>query len=414
MRKIYSCPLLRPPFAVHCPPMKSLFPTALLMLFVATIVSCGKEAATGSPATKKSGKSEVTAPERLFLANKELRRAVTANDTVALRVVLFDNPDLSLNNYLEDGDTLLTYSIKKKFPLIRNILLERGAQPDLVTQHIDYIDFTPLMLAAHLGDNGAISALLESRASINAQDEALGDTALHKAIKNGYTESAKALTRAGANLQLKNFAEETPLETADHLGRKEISDFLKGLVQLELGAPSLAVFKQILLDGDIINYRKLVTNHRSVVQENESINPLALAAEAVNELNAFEIVHSLLALRLSVDGPDNAETTPLIRAVTLKRMNIAELLIRNTPDLQKLDKEDRPALYYAIINNDENMVNFLLNNGAQEKFEKWRRGRKITFKGCKVADIHQVSLETPEDRSINRQIQSRLGCRWPG
>ncbi len=382
------------------------------MLFVATIVSCGKEAATGGSTQKKSGKNEVTTPERLFTAMKELRRAVTANDTVALRVVLFDNPDLSLNNYLEDGDTLLTYSIKHKFPLIRNILLERGAQPDLVTQHIDYIDFTPLMLAAHLGDNGAISALLESRASLNAQDEALGDTALHKAIKNAYTEAAKALVRAGANLQLKNFAEQTPLETADSLGRKEISDFLKGLVELEQGAPTVAVFKQILLDGDIVNYRKFVTNYRDVVQEYVSINPVALAINASNELNSFEIVHSLLALKLSADGPENSETTPMIRAVALKRMNLAELILRYRPNLQKLDKEDRPALYYAIKNNDEKMVEFLLNNGALEKFEIWKGGRKITFKGCKVADANETNLNSPEDHVTNRQIQSHLGCRW--
>ncbi len=393
--------------------MKSLALTVFFLITAMTCISCGKEAATGG-APKKSGKNEVTVPERLTEAWKELWRSVSANDTVGLRVVLFDNPDLQLNRYLPDGDTLLTYSIKKKFPLIRNILLERGAQPDLVTQHQDYIDFTPLMLASHLGDIGAISALLENRASLNAQDEALGDTPLHKAIKNGYDEAAKALIRAGANLQLENFAHETPLETAENLGRKEIGDFLKGLVDLGRGAPTVAVFRQILMDADIVNYRKLVTAHREAVQEFVSINPMAIVLDAPNELNAFEIVHSLLALKLPVDGPENADTTPLIRAVTLKRMNIAELLLRHNPDLQKLDKDDRPALYYAIKNNDLKMVEFLLNNGALEKFEKWKRGRKINFKGCKVADGNQFSLRTTEEQAINREIQSLLGCRWTG
>jgi ankyrin repeat protein len=393
--------------------MKSLFPTALLLLSAVIFISCGKKAPTdGAP--KKSGNSEMNVPERLFEARKELRRAVTANDTVALRAVYFDNPDLSLNNYLEDGDTLLTYSIKKKFPLIRNILLDLGARPDLVTQHIDYFDFTPLMLAAHLGDLGAIAALLESRASLNVQDETLGDTALHKAIKNGYTDAAKSLIRAGASLQLENFAKETPMETAENLGRKEISDFLGGLVELGRGAPSIAVFRQILLDGDIVNYRKLVTKNREVIQEYATINPIVIVLDSPNEINAFEIVQSLLALKLSVNGPENAETTPLIRAVTLKRTNIAELLLRHNPDLQRLDKHDRPALYYAITNNDEKMVEFLLNNGALEKFGKRRQGRKILFKGCKVADVHQNSLKTPAEQRKNRLIQSLLGCRWTG
>lgn len=393
--------------------MRFSLPFVLILLFGVTLISCGKEAATGN-SPKASPRGEKIVADRFKEAWQELWRAVSSNDTVALRVVLFDNPDLQLDKYLPDGDTLLTYSIKHKFPLVRNILLERGARTDLVTQHLDSIDFTPLMLAAHLGDNGAISALIGKGTSLNTQDESLGDTALHKAIKNGYDEAAKTLIQAGANLRLKNFADETPMKTADNLGRKEISDYMKGLVELSMGVPSLAVFEQILINGDIVNYRTFLTNHRDLVPGYASINPLVIVLDSPNELHAFEIIQSLLILKLPANGPDNSDTTPMIRAVKLKRSNIAELLQRYKPDLQKLDRDDRPALYYAIKNNDEKMVNFLMSNGALEKFEKIRRGRKITFKGCRVADDHQSQLKTEQEQMINKIIQSHLGCRWTG
>ncbi len=391
--------------------MKSIALTGCL-LSALLCSSCGKEAATGK-AREKSHKNEVTTSERLFHAEQELMRAVKMNDTVALRTVIFENPDLSLDKRFHDGYTLLTFAIYKKHRHIRNILLEKGASPELVCLNADYPGFTPLMLAAHLGNTGAISALLDTKAKIDVQDDT-GDTALHKAIKNGYDEAAKSLIRAGADLQIENDRLETPLETARNLGRKDITELLHGLMNLEMGAPTISAFRRILLDGDIVNYRKLISFHPDILKEYAVINPLVFTVESENELNSFEIAQSLIARKLSVDGPEDSETTPLIKSVILKKTNFTELFLRMRPNLQKLDKDHRPALYYAIENNDPTMVELLLNHGAHEKFEsRSRQGRKIRFSGCRTADRKQKDLKTPEEQMINRKIQSLLNCRWP-
>ncbi len=382
----------------------------LLSLLVCS--SCGKEAATGK-AQEKSHRNEVTTSERLVNAEREVMRSVKMNDTLALRTVIFENPDLSLDMRFEDGFTLLTHAIKNKFPNIRNILLEKGASTELPCINADYPGFTPLMLAAHLGNTNAIAALLDTKAVIDFQDD-LGDTALHKAIKNGYDEAARFLVRAGADLQIENERAETPIETARALGRKDITELLQGLMNIELGAPTISAFRRILLDGDIVNYRKFISLHPDVLKEYAYINPLALTVESPQEINAFEIAQSLVARKLPVDGPEDSETTPLIRAVILKKINFTELFLRMKPDLQKLDKDDRPALYYAIESNDDRLVELLINSSAKEKFDTWNRdGRKISFKGCKVADSKQRELKTLEEQVLNRRIQSLLRCRWP-
>lgn len=376
--------------------------TPLMGLLISALMvsSCGKEAATGK-SMDASPKKEASVSERLFNAELELRRAVKENDTVRLRLVIFENPDLSLNKYLDDGDTLLVYSIKKKFHLIRNILLEKGAASNQVSLQSDFEGQTPLMIAAHLGDTGSISALLNNGASINLQDN-VGDTALHKAIKNGYDEAARTLIRAGSDLQIENDRSESPLETAVALGRKEITIELEALVNLERGAPTVAVFRQILEDGDIVNYRKLVAQHREVIREYSSINPIVISIES-SGLNNFEISQSLLAIGISPDGPEKSATTPLIRAVILRKKNFAELLIGARADLSKVDSDERPALAYAIMNNDEPMVDLLISNGAPVK--------QGIFRACRTAYSTLRKITNPDEKETMKNILSRLGCR---
>ncbi len=360
----------------------------------------------------KDKKSTLSVSERLYDAQVELERAVKTNDTKSLRLVIFENPDLSLDRPLEDGDTLLTHATKKKFNLIVSILLEKGASPDLKSLHPDSLGQTPLMLSSFWGQLPIMRSLLEKGADLNQQDE-IGDTALHKAIKNGFDDAAKILIRAGADLLIENADEQTPVEVATTLNRSEIRDTLNGIMGLTQRLPSIDVFRDILENADLINFRKAVNLYPDIVRTYESVNPLVLVTEAQSELRGFELAQSLIALKVSINGPSHAETTPLIRAVVLKKTSFVELFLSAKPDLDKTDKSDRPALYYAIMNNDLAMTDLLVHSGAQEKFETWKDRRKISFKGCKVADNNQRNLRTPEDQDINRRIQSSLSCRWP-
>lgn len=386
----------------------TIMPLMGLLLSAMLISSCGKEAASGK-STDSSPKNEESSPQRLFHAEAEIRRAVKGNDTVSLRQVIFDNPDLSLNTYFDDGDTLLAYAIKKKFHLIRNILLDKGALADQVSLHVDFPGQSPLMIAAHLGDTGAINALLKFNASINLQDQN-GDTALHKAIKNGYTEAARVLMLAGADLKIENDQSESPFETAVALGRKEIILEFEAQVNLERGRPSVARLRQVLNDGDIVNYRKIVDLYPEIILEYASINPLVLAIDSKNDVNSFEMAQSLLWLKISPDGPRDSETTPLIRAVTLRKKNIVELLLSAKPNLLKVDSNDRPALAYAILNNDEAMVDLLFSMGAPESFNEVINGRRVIFRGCRLARSTLRKQVSPEEIEISKNILLRLGC----
>src|SRR5262249_15256977 len=72
---------------------------------------------------------------------------------------------------------------------------------------------TPLMLAARRGDAGAVRALLESGADVNAIDST-GTTALMGAAEVGSPDVVRLLLAAGALYQVSNSQGYTALQTA--------------------------------------------------------------------------------------------------------------------------------------------------------------------------------------------------------
>ena len=87
----------------------------------------------------------------------------------------------------------------------------------------------------------------------------------------------------------------------------------------------------------------------------------------------------------------------------LKKKNFAELIIGAKADLSKVDSDERPALAYAIINNDEPMVDLLVSSGAPVKLGN--------FRGCRLAYSTLRKMTDPDEKEIMRNIILRLGCR---
>lgn len=100
---------------------------------------------------------------------------------------------------------------------------------------------TPLILAARLAVEGMLEDLINSHADVNAVDD-LGKSALHWAAAVNNVEAAVVLLKNGANKDMQNNKEETPLflaaregsyETAkvllDHFANRDITDHMDRL-----------------------------------------------------------------------------------------------------------------------------------------------------------------------------------------
>ena len=94
--------------------------------------------------------------------------------------------------------------VKGDFTVVALLLLKRGANPNLATPA-----FTPLGVAATVGDRALAEALLAHGARID--DASGGETPLHAAIAERHGDIADLLIRAGADVNSRNMSQFTPL-----------------------------------------------------------------------------------------------------------------------------------------------------------------------------------------------------------
>lgn len=380
------------------------------ILVLATLVSCGKK-----PEIKNEATTKTTSPseaEAQFTALKELRTALRENDVKTFRTVLKKNPGVDLNEQFRDtGETLLTIAIKRDHRDIRDILLENGAKPERANLNQE----TPLLVAVAENHLNSVIILCNLKVDLETRDSNR-DTALHVALKKGHDRLALELLQRGADLKSLDGRRQEPLKLAERSNVPESLRFIRGRLDLEFGAPDLKRFREIVEKGDYQTLEVVVGRYPVVATEEtyESINPLALLVKVPNESNALRSARILLANRANVDGPLGAEQSPLIKATVNKKQSFVKLYLSSRAKTELVDNDGRSALIHAIMQNNLDLVNLLLDYSAVEKYTFRRDGMKITFDACDVAKDVARAVMNEEDRQTNKKIRKSLGCGFLG
>jgi Ankyrin repeats (3 copies) len=114
------------------------------------------------------------------------------------------------------------------------ICLDRNADVDRLAVNATPRDRQIALVAAALnGKTQALSRLLELGVDLDAYSTGIHThaTALHHAVDSGSLEAVKVLVEAGARLDIRDkMYHGTPLDWAEHEGRKEIANYLRGRV----------------------------------------------------------------------------------------------------------------------------------------------------------------------------------------
>jgi ankyrin repeat protein len=117
----------------------------------------------------------------------------------ALRRILDDDP-ADVNAFSGDGFTALHLAVFGGQEEAARLLLERGANPNVVSTN-EAVRVAPLGTAAFVRSVPLARVLLDSGADVNGRGEG-GFTALHSAAQNGDEELARLLLERGADPSL--------------------------------------------------------------------------------------------------------------------------------------------------------------------------------------------------------------------
>ena len=224
--------------------------------------------------------------------------------------------------------TALHESISNGRRDIVELLIQRGADVNAK----DKGGYTPLYYA----DSNSVNLLIANGADMNTKEDEEGETPLHDAARRGKIEVVQLLFEAGANVNVKDDRDRTPLHTILDISRSKYR-LSKDMAELLLGK------------GVDVN-----------LKDKDGRTPLHLAAESADG----DIVELLLGKGAKVDEKDDESGfTALHRAARFGNKNVAELLIARSADINAKDKQGHTPLYFAV-NQDYKVAEMLINKGA--------------------------------------------------
>lgn len=386
--------------------MKLKTNSIILGLVVLLSFSCGKKAEMDDK--RSSDNLSPTVAELNFKILKELKKSVLENNLNAVKKIIVDNPGIDLDQTLNDtGETFLIISIKKDFRSIRNYLIEKGANLDQANINRE----TPLIAAVSNSQLNSVKVLLDYKVDLERKDNN-GETALHVALKNSNDEIALILIKQGANIYTLDRREKSPLKIAQENNLSQSIEAMTSLMDLESGAPDLTSFRNIITQGDYKKLNTLLTRFPKVASDKiyQSINPLALLVEVKNEQNALRSAEILINNKSNVNGPEEAEQTPLIKATIRQKKGFANLYLNSEANPQLLDGEGKSALIHAVQLNNPEIVDLLLSYSAVEKYTFRKDGKKVTFNACTIAKEMTSKLKTTAEKEANKKIKRSLDC----
>lgn len=372
-------------------------------MFVMT--GCGKKAETNDSSALDRSLPQ-TESEKYFKGLQDISSAVKNNDAAALEKAINENPGFNLDTFQTDGNTFLITAIDNKFTQIRNILIEKGAS---VTKASINDKRTPLIAAVDNEDIYSVQILLDAGASLDKKNNE-GNTALHVALKKNLEDIAVALIKHGADLNVTDAQRNNALKLAEDSTCDKAFELIKSILQVEFGAPDLASYRSLITSGHNEQLRMVIDRYPRIVNDYEAINPLAILVDLKNKSQALETASILLEKKANVNGPINAEITPLIRATARQEKGFVYLFLKENADPQLKDKDGKSALIHAVELNNFELVDLLISYSANEKYTFRKDDKKITFNACSVAKKVAKSLKDADTKATNKAIQKRLDC----
>lgn len=170
------------------------------------------------------GAERVAAAVRVAKAELDVFEAAATGDVSRLRELLERDPGLA-RAWTQDGFTALHYAAFFDGPEAAGLLLDAGADANLVARHRQ-IKVMPIHSAAASQQVETVRLLLEHGADVNATQEG-GGTPLQSAAFHGDRALVELLLARGANVAARNDDGKTAADVAAEKGHDDVAALLR-------------------------------------------------------------------------------------------------------------------------------------------------------------------------------------------
>ncbi|MCW3098860.1 MAG: ankyrin repeat and protein 1 isoform [Chthonomonadaceae bacterium] len=321
-----------------------------------------------------------------------LWEAVALDEVETLRSLLDSGAD---PHSQQNGFTLLREAVSKGNPEMVRLLLERGAdvneggtrgiaplmsvgrnRPEIVALLRAAGAHVGLIEAIRIGDRARVLELLDSGADIEEENSVIGLTPLMAAAGCGDLELLRLLLARGADLHRVSSRHFTALTQAISGDQRATVNFLLD-AGMDLNAPGFVgneymgghtpIFHAIQIGHQEMMRLLIARGARLDVRDVRGETPLHWAADS----RGPEAMEILLDAGVEMDAVDSRGWTPLMRVafriLVPKDVHAAfmRLLIARGADVNIHDAEGRTILMMAAGHNNPELVEMLLDAGAE-------------------------------------------------
>lgn len=256
----------------------------------------------------------------------------------------------------------MTEALQKKDMAAFSELLEKYSKKDI--NMVNSKGDTLLLVAATLSNDDAVKELLARGADVNKANAVTNDTPLIRSLYYGDPKISKRLVHSGANLNVKNSYNQSPLFIALEKQQGELIDlFLSSGV--EEGLSTNYLFRAVAKQNSLGVLAMLKGGIDGNVANEKGNTPLIIAAS----LGDVQSVRHLITYRVDLNAANKDGNTALIYAARYNHPNvIQELLVPQTLqvplDVNMQNNQGQTALWWGASKGFTEVVKRLLAAGA--------------------------------------------------
>ncbi len=310
-----------------------------------------------------------------FPKKREKRQSVSQSDFV--KIIDQEAGYNALHVAVESGNIEIVKYILTLFPVGSD---ERAEFMNLTTYGCE----SALHLAVKTGDLGLVSYIVASfpvkadiwktteiislKNFINKNSIKRGSSALHLAVEGNFQDIVGYLVKVGASINIRDDIDRTPLHRAAEKGYLEIVKYL-----IENKADLMAVDKYGLTPLDLARTNK----KDAVVAFLESClfgavkpsvkKPGQLLLDAIEKGHLIDVKNAIEKQNAGIETIGRFGHTPLLAAVSYsgkQRVAIIKYLVGQGANINAVDSLGNTPLYHAAFNENIEIINFLIDNGA--------------------------------------------------
>lgn len=281
---------------------------------------------------------------------------ISNKDSSSLEKVINAN---NVNSFDTNGVNLLTLGVLSGDLNLVKVLIENGANPNLINQ--TQMGSTPLMMASEYKSLDIAKYLIKNGADINIQDSN-GDPAIHWSAYYGNVPFTKLMLENGAKTNLKSMHSDGVMQVALKEWQDSIVDLLLkykvSIYKVEEDSKALI----LALKNDDFSLFKSLLNTKNINTRDGASNTLLMIA-AKN--GYFEMVKYLIEKGADIDKINSVGQSALNLSVFYGKNTVANYLIQKGADVNKTDNRFiLSPLVAAIRANNLAVGKILLEKGA--------------------------------------------------